>query len=91
MTYFAHCTIDDKESENIKALRDKHLNYIKEFGSDIVYGGVCGTDSIPYQSICFFLNVQSESEALSFVREDPYYPTYSNVDINEFSQKIPRE
>jgi len=90
MTYFAHCFIDPSKLDHIKELRDKHLSYIKVFGSNIVYGGVCGTEDVPYQSICFFMKVDTENEALSFVRKDPYFPAYSQIDMSEFSQKIPK-
>lgn len=90
MTYFAQCTIDDTKRDKVAELRQKHLAYIKEFGFNIVYGGVCGDEDVPYQSICFFIDVESEVKARSFVEQDPYFCTYAKVEIQQFAQKIPR-
>lgn len=89
MKYFAQCYIDAEKKNDIKNIRDTHLDYVKKFGSKITYGGICGNDEFPYQSICFFLNVNTENEALNFIECDPYYTIYSSVEIKEFTQKVP--
>lgn len=89
-TYFAQCFIDPNKSNDIKELREKHLAYVKESGSIIVYGGVCGDDEQPYQGICLFLKTDTKAKSMNFIEADPYFCTYSHVEIKEFVQKIPR-
>lgn len=90
MIYFAHCFIDPSKFGEIGKLKDKHLTYIKELSAQIVYGGVCGTEELPYQSICFYLDVDTKMAARDFVENDPYANVYLRAEINEFVQKIPR-
>jgi uncharacterized protein YciI len=89
MKYFAQCFVNPIKNSDLKTLREAHIEYIEKFSSLIIYGGVCGNNDMPYQSICFFLNVESEQEALNFVNQDPYSTTYSSVEIKKFTQKIP--
>ena len=89
MKFFAQCFIDPVKIDNIQLLREKHLDYVKRFLSVITYGGVCGNEELPYQSICFFLDTDTEQDALKFVEQDPYSATYSAVEIKQFTQKVP--
>ncbi|MFT4927546.1 MAG: hypothetical protein ACI8WB_003657 [Phenylobacterium sp.] len=89
MSYFAQCFIDPNKMTMLKQLRDQHLAYIKTVKDSIAYGGVCGTDEIPYQSICLFLNVNTQSEVENFIANDPFNSVYSNIEIKPFVQRIP--
>lgn len=89
MKYFAQCYIDSSKQSDIESLREKHLDYVKKLSSLISYGGVCGNNESPYESICFFLDTESEQAALEFVEQDPYSATYKAIEIKEFTQKVP--
>jgi uncharacterized protein YciI len=86
--FFIQCFVNESKLDFIIAERSKHLKYIDSCRSSITYAGIVESSENPYQQIIYFLEAKNKKEALDFIKEDPYYPSFEEVLISPFSQKI---
>ncbi|MFG6101391.1 hypothetical protein U2F10_03990 [Leptothoe sp. EHU-05/26/07-4] len=60
-------------------------NHLKQ----IAFGGLAYDEDADTTVVCICLNVESDSEASDFVKDDPYWEVYKQVKIEKFKQMIP--
>ncbi|GIV34468.1 MAG: hypothetical protein KatS3mg031_2003 [Chitinophagales bacterium] len=89
--YFIQCYLPPEKSDTIEQLRSKHRQYIATRLSIIKYGGIVIDERGAMERICYFLQVSAQEEAENFLRADPYFPCYNNIEIRKFVQRIPQE
>lgn len=87
--YFILCTVDPLKSHLRNALKMDHLAHLIRERRTLVFGGVVETDTLPFQKVCYFVDLDSQVEATAFVSRDPYSVMYRDIEIMEFRQRIP--
>jgi uncharacterized protein YciI len=87
--YFIFCTVDPVRSHLRTVLRRDHLAHLIRERDTLVFGGVVETDARPFQRVCYFVNLDSQTEARAFVSRDPYSVMYRDIEIMDFRQRIP--
>jgi hypothetical protein len=84
------CAVDEQRRHLRATLKDTHLAYVSEWRPRIAYAGVVEETGALLRRVVYFVDVEAESEAWSFIDADPYRALYSDVEVVEFAPRISR-
>ncbi|MEZ5321289.1 MAG: hypothetical protein R2698_04280 [Microthrixaceae bacterium] len=84
----ATCRIDRDRLADMAALRAAHIQHVLDNRDVIHTGGLTTTQSIP-TAIVLLLDVATRQAAETLVAADPYSTLYSDVELTDFTLRIP--
>ena len=89
MSYFIICTDRPKSLKKRLLIREKHINYLNKFKSNIITAGpLLDSKGNPYGSL-LIVNFTTISEVRDFLNNDPYNleKLFKDVEIKKFKKQ----
>lgn len=80
---------DSTKLGEIYDLRPKHHAFIAQNRNSFVYGGLFENKEKSISGIMIIVKAININAATRLIQNDPYFPLFSHVAINNFEQKLP--
>lgn len=78
------------QSEELRQKKkEEHHIYISSKTKIIIFGGLIFDENESPKGLIYILKSKNKTEALSFIKDDPYFIIFEKIEINRFEQKLP--